>query len=154
MLVDKIDPIQIINNLNTENFMDWGEDFSFDDLFKKPDLHNERYKAAFVKRYKPYKNNNIARELFGDRVTNVIVYPPYGGMSWHTNGPKKSKRMYMSWSEDGNSGMSWYDTEKDELIVDQDDQGWNVRFFDIPTWHCVWSKCYRLAIGYNVMREV
>ena len=148
----KINPIEIINNLDSEYYMDWGDDFSFDDLFKKPDLDNEVYKASFVKRYKPY--NNTAREIFGNKLTNIIVYPPYGGMSWHTNGPKSSKRMYASWSEDGNSGMNWYDTEKDKLMIDQDDKGWNIRFFDVPSWHCVWSKCYRLAIGYNVMREV
>ena len=52
----KINPIEIINNLDSEYYMDWGDDFSFDDLFKKPDLDNEVYKASFVKRHKPYNN--------------------------------------------------------------------------------------------------
>ena len=147
MLVHKIDPIELIHNLNDETYMDWTEDFSFDMLFEKPDSDTEIDRAMYVKRYKPFTN---AKKVLGDKLTNSIIYPPYGGMSWHTNGPNESKRMYASWSETGDSGMNWYDPEKDELIIDQDDQGWNIRVFTVPNWHCVWSKCYRLAIGYNI----
>ena len=147
MLVHKIDPIELIHNLNDETYMDWADDFSFDMLFEKPDFDTEIDRAIYVKRYKPFNN---AKKVLGDKLTNSIIYPPYGGMSWHTNGPNESKRMYASWSETGDSGMNWYDPEKDELIIDQDDQGWNIRVFTVPNWHCVWSKCYRLAIGYNI----
>ena len=148
MLVNKIDPINIINNLDYATYRDWGDDFSFDMLFEKPDFDTEIDKAIYVKRYKPY--NNISKSLLGDKLTNIIVYPAYGGMSWHTNGPRPSKRMYASWSENGDSGMNWYDIEKDKVIIDKDNIGWNIRIFDIPVWHCVWSKCNRLSIGYNV----
>jgi len=148
MLVHKIDPVNIINNLNTETFLDWEDKYSFDNLFKKPNLDLEEYKATDRKRYKP--KNNIGKDLLGDKLTNIIVYPPYGGMGWHTNGPRPSKRMYASWSETGDSGMNWYDIDTDEVIIDKDNIGWNIRIFDIPSWHCVWTKCNRLSIGYNI----
>lgn len=81
------------------------------------------------------------------RLTNIIAYPPNGGMDWHTNGNDAGNRLYVSWSDNGNSGMCWY--RENKIVVDQDHKGWNIRYFSVPEWHKVWSKCYRLSFGFQ-----
>lgn len=81
------------------------------------------------------------------RYSNVIGYPPGGGMSWHTNGDYPGARIYASWSETGDSGMLFY--KDGEVIVDKDVKGLNMRYFLAPCWHGVWSNCYRLSIGFR-----
>lgn len=122
-------------------------DFVFEDLFHKPrDLttHNNRVGQFY--------NITLSEdlEILGNKFRNAILYPPYGGMGWHTNGPESGKRIYISWSETGESGMNWYNIETDKITIDQDEIGFNIRIFDIPRWHCVWSKCNRFALGFDI----
>lgn len=122
-------------------------DFIFEDLFQKPkDLSTHRNKIG--KFYNIMLDEPL--ELLGNKFRNAILYPPFGGMGWHTNGPNTGKRIYISWSETGDSGMNWYDVEKDTIIVDKDEVGFNIRIFDIPQWHCVWAKCNRFSIGFDI----
>ena len=142
MIINSKNINSIINNVTPLRVSD---SFNFEDLFKRPkDL--------------TYTRNNIGKfhdvvcedmaTVIGKKCKNAILYPPNGGMGWHTNG--SGKRMYISWSETGNSGMNWYNIEKDKVTIDKDEVGFNIRFFDIPQWHCVWSKCYRFSIGFDI----
>jgi hypothetical protein len=104
-------------------------------------------------------NNSIKEEMWLSlkdsihenyiRYTNCIGYPPNGGMDWHTNGNDPGIRIYVSWSEDGNSGMMWY--KNNQIIIDQDHPGFNIRQFVTPCWHGVWSKCYRYSMGFKLI---
>lgn len=87
----------------------------------------------------PHKNSTI---------TGAFVYPPGGGQGWHTNSNLPGIRVYAAWSENGNSGMVFY--ENGEIRVDRDKPGWNVRAFKVPCWHAVWAECWRISIGFNV----
>ena len=80
------------------------------------------------------------------RITASIVYPPMGGMGWHTNSDLPGNRVYCSWSENGDSGMGWLN-EKGEIILDHDAPGWNIRTFHVPRWHCVFANCWRCSVG-------
>jgi hypothetical protein len=56
--------------------------------------------------------------------------------------------MYAAWSENGNSGMLWFKDGK--TVVDYDKPGWNIRTFKCPEWHAVFSKCWRVSIGWHL----
>lgn len=72
-------------------------------------------------------------------------------MGWHTNAKSTGyRRVYCSWSEDGNSGMNWYNKTQDKLEIEKDDAGWNIKIFEISQWHCVWSKCNRISFGFDI----
>ena len=89
-----------------------------------------------------------AKDLYGGSCTNAIWYPPGGFMDWHTNSNNPGKRLYVAWSETGDSGMKWF---RDGLVCDDpDQQGWNVRIFDTPQWHMVYANCWRYSVGWKV----
>ena len=77
-----------------------------------------------------------------------MIYPPGGYMDWHTNGDWPGRRMYAAWSENGQSGMLWFQDGK--TIIDWDKPGWNVRTFLCPVWHAVFSKCWRVSVGWQL----
>jgi hypothetical protein len=142
----KIDSKNIYNIINNASSLK-NDGFVFEDLFIKPrnlsSTKNNIGKFHHVN-FKNYVN------IFGNKCKNAILYPPLGGMGWHTNGPENGKRIYISWSETGESGMNWYDIEQDIVTIDKDEIGFNIRVFDIPQWHCVWSKCLRFSIGFDI----
>ena len=74
-----------------------------------------------------------------------FIYPPGGGIDWHDDSAYAGWRVYMAWSETGDSGMIF--DEDGVRRVCQDKPGWNVRNFLAPTWHCVWTNCWRYSIG-------
>lgn len=80
------------------------------------------------------------------RITASIIYPPTGGMGWHTNSDLAGKRIYLSWSENGDSGMGWLNADG-TVRRDYDAIGWNIRVFDVPQWHCVFANCWRCSVG-------
>lgn len=87
-------------------------------------------------------------ERFGKSTTNSIWYPPGGFMDWHTNSNNPGKRLYVAWSETGDSGMKWF---RDGVVIEDPDQpGWNVRIFDTPKWHMVYANCWRFSVGWKV----
>lgn len=89
-----------------------------------------------------------SKDVYGESCTNAIWYPPGGWMDWHTNSNNSGKRLYVAWSETGESGMRWF---RDGQVVDDPDQpGWNVRIFDTPEWHMVYARCWRYSIGWKV----
>ena len=77
--------------------------------------------------------------------TASIIYPPGGGMGWHTNSNDPGWRAYLSWSETGDSGMGWL--RDGQVVLDYDKAGWNVRLFQVPSWHCVFANCWRCSVG-------
>jgi hypothetical protein len=80
-----------------------------------------------------------------ERITASVVYPPSGGMGWHTNSGLPGWRAYLSWSETGDSGMGWL--RDGEVVLDYDKPGWNIRMFQVPAWHCVFARCWRCSVG-------
>ena len=82
------------------------------------------------------------------RISGRMIYPPGGYMDWHTNGDWPGRRMYAAWSENGQSGMLWFQDGK--TIIDWDKPGWNIRTFICPTWHAVFSKCWRVSVGWQL----
>jgi hypothetical protein len=82
-------------------------------------------------------------------ISGYFIYPPNGGMPWHTNSNLPGIRVYASWSENGNSGMMFADNNK-KITIDKDNIGWNIRAFNCPVWHCVWSDCWRVSIGWKL----
>lgn len=101
------------------------------------------------------KNNMCNRYLYTDRrsdgVTGSWLYPPGGGQSWHINDIDilGTHRLYLSWSETGDSGMLFLD-ENNKIIKDIDQTGWNIRIFDATKPHAVFSYCWRYSIGYSI----
>ena len=89
-----------------------------------------------------------AKDLYGTSCTNAIWYPPGGWMDWHTNSNNPGKRLYIAWSETGESGMRWFCDGS--VVQDPDQPGWNVRIFDTPQWHMVYANCWRYSIGWKV----
>ena len=83
------------------------------------------------------------------RISGHMIYPPNGYMSWHTNSGQPGTRLYASWSETGESGMLFVD-DAGKPYVDYDKPGWNIRTFKCPTWHAVFSKCWRVSIGWHL----
>lgn len=79
-------------------------------------------------------------------VSGQFVYPPRGGIDWHDDHAFPGWRVYISWSETGESGMIF--EEKGIRRICKDSAGWNVRKFLAPTWHCVWTDCWRYSIGF------
>jgi hypothetical protein len=74
-----------------------------------------------------------------------FIYPPGGGIDWHDDAAYPGWRVYIAWSETGESGMLF--DEGGVRRVCQDKPGWNVRQFLAPTWHCVWTDCWRYSVG-------
>ena len=83
------------------------------------------------------------------RISGRMIYPPNGFMEWHTNGDWPGARLYASWSENGDSGMLFVDNNN-KPYIDKDHPGWNIRSFECPTWHAVWSKCWRVSVGWHM----
>lgn len=125
------------------NKVEISDNFNLEKLFEKPEKKDcTAKKFAIV-------NKNF--EYFGLSCRNIIYYPPEGGMGWHTNAKSNGcRRVYCAWSENGNSGMNWYNKTEDKLEIDKDDIGWNIRIFEIPQWHCVWAKCNRISFGFEI----
>lgn len=85
---------------------------------------------------------------YGSTCSGAFWYPPGGFQDWHTNSDNPGKRLYVSWSETGDSGMRWF---RDGRVVDDPDkQGWNVRLFEVPCWHMVYANCWRFSCGWKV----
>jgi hypothetical protein len=103
---------------------------------------NEQLKADFWFSLK----NSIHYDTI--KYSNCIAYPPKGGMDWHTNGNDPGMRIYVSWSENGDSGMMWY--KNNQILIDKDSPGFNIRQFLTPCWHGVWSNCYRYSMGFKL----
>jgi hypothetical protein len=93
--------------------------------------------------------NSSAKNLFSDGradgVTGSWLYPPGGGQGWHTNTHFSPHRLYVSWSETGDSGMLFL---KDGVVSeDRDERGWNIRLFDATQPHAVFARCWRYSVG-------
>lgn len=87
------------------------------------------------------------------RNTGAIMYKPGDYMGWHTNSAFAGTRIYLTYCEEGGkSFFRYYDMEQDEIVTDYDNEGTNIRIFNVsedkPFWHCVGSDCYRISLGF------
>jgi hypothetical protein len=120
--------------------IDWTQtifDFDINHMLENPPNKNQDIDRATVKRSTLW--------LHDRNITASIIYPPSGGMGWHTNSSNPGLRAYLSWSENGNSGMGWVRDE--QVVLDYDKPGWNIRIFQVPSWHCVFARCWRCSLG-------
>lgn len=95
---------------------------------------------------------------FPDKFINVSghwFYPKNGGyMGWHTNSDAPYERLYLVYSE---TGESWFKYKKENGDVEEvkDKKGWNVYNFTTPEyplfWHCVEAKCNRWSFGFRML---
>ena len=77
-------------------------------------------------------------------------------MGWHTNITGPGKRVYMVHADESNKSYFKYFCSKTQEPVKCDDKkGWQVRMFDIneedPLWHCVYSECNRISLGFRII---
>jgi len=111
--------------------------FVLEDLFSAPDNIPANRSVKYL-----YSNGR------SDGVTGSWLYPPGGGQGWHVNTNLSTHRLYLSWSETGDSGMLFL---KDGMVVeDHDEKGWNIRIFDATQPHAVFARCWRYSVGYQV----
>ena len=92
---------------------------------------------------------NEAYKTTTHRISGRMIYPNGGYMEWHTNSDWPGTRLYAAWSETGDSGMLFVDAAGN-TYADYDKPGWNIRTFKCPTWHAVFSKCWRVSIGWHL----
>lgn len=102
--------------------------------------------------YRPYILDARIKHQSRHTISGGSIYPPNGWMGWHTNGNWPGQRLYASWSENGNSGMLWF--VNGQTIADYDKPGWNIRVFNCPVWHAVFSNCWRASVGWHLGESV
>jgi hypothetical protein len=89
----------------------------------------------------------LCRDIGGRGPSGNWIYGPGDYQGWHTNSDVLGQRLYVSWaSEDKKSGMKFYINET--IIDSPDNKGWNIRLFNPPVWHMVYSDCLRTSIGF------
>lgn len=103
--------------------------------------------------------DRVKKIFADDTVTEVkcsghFLYPPPGGMGWHTNSRKLGWRFYITLAEEpGKSFFRYRDPDNGEIITCYDD-GWDFRLFRIidekPLWHAVYAETRRWSLGYTV----
>tara|TARA_Y100000593_G_scaffold75007_1_gene138262 strand:- start:10693 stop:11217 length:525 start_codon:yes stop_codon:yes gene_type:complete len=84
------------------------------------------------------------------------MYPACGGyMGWHTNSDAPYERIYMVYSETGESWFKYKDPVTGEIVSVQDNKGWNLYRFKTPKdelfWHCVYAECNRYSFGFRII---
>ena len=92
------------------------------------------------------------------RESGMFMYPPKGFMSWHTNASAPCDRLYLAYSDNGDSFFRYYDNETKEIVTDYDRAGLNWRRFSVTNepphfWHCVGSNCTRISLGFRLDEE-
>lgn len=104
------------------------------------------------------KVKDFIEEKFNKKVTssNFIQYPVNGYMRWHTNSDYPGERIYVVYSENGESYFKYLDNDSDKVIEIKDNVGWSINTFCIPKlpekfWHCVYSHTNRISIGFRVI---
>lgn len=110
-----------------------------------------RYNKEFVK----YLIKELGRcSIF---VSGSWLYHSDSCMGWHNNISSHGKHAYITYvAEDDKSYFRYYDCKKDEIVTSYDKRGWQIRFFDVPKedpyfWHCIYSQCTRVSIGFRIL---
>lgn len=90
---------------------------------------------------------DLCKNLGGKGPSGNWIYGPGDYQGWHTNSDVLGQRLYVSWaSENKKSGMKFF--VNDTIIDSPDNKGWNIRLFNPPIWHMVYSDCIRASIGF------
>jgi len=90
---------------------------------------------------------DLCKNLGGKGPSGNWIYGPGDYQGWHTNSDVLGQRLYVSWaSENKKSGMKFF--VNDTIIDSPDNKGWNIRLFNPPVWHMVYSDCIRASIGF------
>lgn len=84
------------------------------------------------------------------------LYPAEGGfMGWHTNSDAPFERVYLVYSDTGESWFNYYCTREKRVVKVKDEKGWNVYHFETPKdplfWHCVYTECDRYSFGFRIV---
>jgi len=95
----------------------------------------------------PIELVELCRDIGGRGPSGIWIYNKGDYQGWHTNSDILGQRLYVSWaSEDKKSGMKFF--VNDTVVDSPDNQGWNIRLFNPPVWHMVYSNCIRASIGF------
>ena len=96
---------------------------------------------------------DVCKKLGGLGPSGNWIYAPGDYQGWHTNSNVLGQRVYVSWaSEDKQSGMKFF---VDDAVIDSPDKsGWNIRVFNPPVWHMVYSGCIRASVGFIFERNL
>lgn len=95
----------------------------------------------------PQELIDLCKNLGGKGPSGNWIYGLGDYQGWHTNSDVLGQRLYISWaSEDKKSGMKFF--INDTIIDSPDNKGWNIRLFNPPVWHMVYSDCIRASIGF------
>jgi hypothetical protein len=95
----------------------------------------------------PQELIHLCKNFGGKGPSGNWIYGPGDYQGWHTNSDVLGQRLYISWaSEDKKSGMKFF--INDTIIDSPDNKGWNIRLFNPPVWHMVYSDCIRASIGF------
>lgn len=90
---------------------------------------------------------------FRQGVPGTAVYPPGGGLGWHTNSENPGRRVYCIWAEENQACFfRAYDQANETIETLHEPSGWSIRSFVIPEppealWHCVSAGSHRFALG-------
>lgn len=89
----------------------------------------------------------LCRNMGGHGPSGNWIYNEGDYQGWHTNSDILGQRVYVAWaSEDKKSGMKFF--INDAVVDSPDHKGWNLRLFNPPVWHMVYSDCIRASIGF------
>jgi hypothetical protein len=119
--------------------------------------HRDQNMVSFASLGVSQKIQPILQRYFKDnvvRTSGFFHYPETGYMGWHTNSDNPCKRLYITWTKEGNKSFFRY-LENDTIITDYDDTGYTVRMFDVTAqepymWHCVGSETDRISMGFAI----
>ena len=119
--------------------------------------HRDQNMVSFASLGVSQKIQPILQRYFKDnvvRTSGFFHYPETGYMGWHTNSDNPCKRLYITWTKEGNKSFFRY-LENDTIITDYDDTGYTVRMFDVKAqepymWHCVGSETDRISMGFAI----
>ena len=82
------------------------------------------------------------------RCTGSWKYNKGDYQNWHTNWQNPGARVYVVWSENGDSGMRFIINGRVQTF--KDIVGWQYRIFNVPQPHCVWANCKRISYGFRI----
>lgn len=102
----------------------------------------------------------LSRYLGAQHSALFSIYPPYGGVGWHTNSNASGLNVLFSYNPTGEGWFKIRDRETGEIVTYPDHKGWFVKvgYFSPVTdrdnvenqdWHCCWNgDCLRVSVAY------
>lgn len=103
------------------------------------------------------RNNQDIMQWLGTRNQALSsIYPPDGFIAWHNNANACAFNFIFSWSETGDGCFKYWDIEKKEVVVMQDEPGWQLKagyfgHYGEPeklVYHAAETNCWRHTLSF------